>query len=79
MGGVMNPPNLREVAVKQMPIELSQFLKFGGLVDSGGQAKQVIAAGRVLLNGAVETRKGRKLAPGDRVTLDGQTITMVSA
>jgi ribosome-associated protein len=78
MDGVMNPPSQREVAVKQLPIELSQFLKFGGLVDSGGQAKQVIGAGRVRLNGTVETRKGRKLAPGDRVTLDGQTITVVS-
>jgi ribosome-associated protein len=75
----MNETSPRDVAVKQMPIELSQFLKFGGLVDSGGQAKQAIGAGRVLLNGAVETRKSRKLAPGDRVTLDGQTITVVSA
>ena len=75
----MNETSSRDVAVKTLPIELSQFLKFGGLVETGGQAKQVIGAGRVSLNGAVETRKGRKLAPGDRVTLDGKTITVVSA
>ena len=66
----------RTVIVKATPIELSQFLKFGGLADSGGAAKQAIAEGSVLLNGAVETRKGKKLAPGDRVTFAGETLVV---
>jgi ribosome-associated protein len=66
----------RSVAVKDMPIELCQFLKFGGLTESGGQAKQAISEGRVLLNGTVETQKRKKLARGDRVTLAGQTIVV---
>ena len=69
-----NPP--RAVVVAAMPIELAQFLKFGGLADSGGEAKQAIAEGRVLLNGAVETRRGRKLAAGDRVTFRDETIVV---
>ena len=67
---------LRTVAVSETPIEVCQFLKFGGLTQSGGQAKQVISQGLVLLNGAVETRKRRKLVVGDRVTFAGQTIVV---
>jgi ribosome-associated protein len=68
----------RTVAVTEHPIELCQFLKFGGLSDSGGQAKQVISEGLVLLNGTVETRKRKKLDPGDKVTFAGQTIIVGS-
>jgi len=69
-----NPSVPRVVAISTMPIELCQFLKFGGLVGSGGQAKQAIAAGLVLLNGTVETRKRKKLSAGDQVTHEGRTI-----
>jgi ribosome-associated protein len=77
----MTQPNSSEpryVVVTQAPIELCQFLKFGGLTDSGGKAKQAISEGRVLLNGAAETRKGRKLGLGDRVTFAGQTIIVAN-
>jgi ribosome-associated protein len=67
----------RSVTVKETPIELCQFLKFGGLAGSGGQAKQAIAEGHVLLNGVVETRKRKKLLAGDIVTFAGQTIVVV--
>ncbi len=66
----------RDVPVRAVPIELSQFLKFGGLAETGGAAKQVIAEGAVLLNGVVETRKGKKLVEGDSVTFEGQTIVV---
>jgi len=70
------PSAPRVVAVREIPIELCQFIKFGGLAESGGQAKQLIAEGSVRLNGAVETRKRRQLAAGDKVTVDGQTIVV---
>jgi ribosome-associated protein len=66
----------RDVSVREVPIELCQFIKFGGLADSGGAAKQLIAEGAVLLNGAVETRKRKQLAAGDKVTVAGQTIVV---
>lgn len=66
----------RPITVREIPIELCQFLKFGGLAASGGEAKQLIAEGRVLINGSVETRKRKKLAAGDRVTFDNQTIVV---
>jgi ribosome-associated protein len=70
------PAGPRAVLVREVPIELCQFLKFGGLAETGGAAKQVIGAGLVSLNGDVETRKGRKLAAGDQVTYAGQTIVV---
>ncbi|MFS8836671.1 RNA-binding S4 domain-containing protein [Synechococcus sp. WC101] len=41
------------------------------LDGSGGQAKQLIQAGQVRVNGEVETRRGRKLRPGDEVAVGG--------
>ena len=55
-------------------IELAQALKWANLVESGGHAKLVIQNGEVLLNGAVETRRGRKLRGGDTVVFNGQQI-----
>lgn len=66
----------RDVVVREVPIELCQFIKFGGLAESGGAAKQLVAEGSVLLNGARETRKRKQLAVGDQVTVAGQTIVV---
>ena len=66
----------RVVTVRETPIELAQFIKFSGLTESGGGAKQAIVGGLVLVNGALETRKGRKLGPGDQVTYSGQTLVV---
>ena len=62
--------------VRNVPIELSQFLKFGGLAATGGEAKAHVSAGQVMLNGVVETQKGKKLRAGDRVSLAGQVIVV---
>lgn len=66
----------RPVVVRAVPIELCQFLKFGGLTGTGGEAKQVISQGLVRLNGTVETQKRKQLLAGDRVTYDGQTLVV---
>jgi ribosome-associated protein len=66
----------REVIVREVPIELCQFIKFGGLSGSGGEAKQLIAEGSVLLNGTLEKQKRKKLLVGDQVTVAGQTIVV---
>jgi ribosome-associated protein len=54
-------------------IQLDQFMKLTGVVSTGGQAKLVIQAGEVLVNGVVETRRKKKLKAGDKVTFNGQT------
>jgi ribosome-associated protein len=51
------------------PIELAQFLKLQRVVGSGGEAKLLVQSGQVFVNGVVETRRGRKLQPGDVVKL----------
>jgi ribosome-associated protein len=51
-------------------IKLDQFLKYVGCVQTGGQAKILIKYGDVEVNGTVETRRGRKLVAGDRVTVN---------
>ena len=66
----------QDIKVRAVPIELCQFIKFGGLAESGGAAKQLVAEGGVLVNGAVETRKRKQLAAGDRVTIEGRTIVV---
>lgn len=55
-------------------IKLDQFLKFIGIAPTGGQAKLMIQAGNVKVNGTVETRRGRKLVSGNTVTVGGQTF-----
>lgn len=52
-------------------IRLDHFLQMCG-VSTGGQAKQLIQGGRVSLNGEVETRRRKKLSPGDIISIDGE-------
>jgi ribosome-associated protein len=54
-------------------IQLDQFMKYVGMVGTGGQAKIVIQGGEVKVNGVVETRRKKKLRPGDKVSFRGQT------
>lgn len=58
-----------QIAIDTDYIKLDSFLKLSNLVMSGGEAKLLIQDGRVQVNGAVETRRGRKLYPGDQVQI----------
>ncbi len=57
-------------------IRLQDLLKYEGLCETGGMAKARIQDGEVLVNGEVCTMRGKKLRSGDRVTLDGVTVTI---
>ena len=59
--------------VTQPFIKLDQFLKWQGIVQTGGEAKLRIKDGEIVVNGEVETRRGRKLIEGDRVNVEGIT------
>ncbi|WP_203338380.1 RNA-binding S4 domain-containing protein [Nocardioides limicola] len=61
-----------DVAINTDSIRLGQFLKLANLVESGAEAKPVIADGMVTVNGEPETRRGRQLQVGDVVGLAGQ-------
>jgi ribosome-associated protein len=62
------------VEITKEPVELYKILKFEGLVQSGGEAKMVIADGHVVVNGEVETRKRRKIVHGDRIEFSDVTL-----
>jgi ribosome-associated protein len=58
-------------------VELYKILKFEGLSDSGGNAKQAIADGRVSVNGEVETRKRKKIRAGDQIDFIDHHIDVI--
>lgn len=60
-----------DVAIRDEVIRLGQFLKLANLIESGSEAKEVVASERVLVNGVLETRRGRQLVKGDVVELLG--------
>ena len=70
-----------DVPIRDESIRLGQFLKLANLVETGAEAKPLIADGAVTVNGAVETRRGRQLVKGDVVALGGQAarVSDVSA
>lgn len=70
----MNDPLKIIAELKEEFVELYKILKFEGLVDSGGMAKQIIADGQVIVNGEVETRKRKKIIAGDKIKYFGQSI-----
>ncbi|OGQ98673.1 MAG: RNA-binding protein [Deltaproteobacteria bacterium RIFOXYD12_FULL_55_16] len=67
-----------QVAVRDGMIRLGQFLKLAGVVDTGGEAKARIQEGEARVNGEVETRRGRQLAPGDLVEFAGAALEVVA-
>ena len=65
---------MEKIVLRDEYIKLGQALKAAGLVDSGVEAKIVIADGEVLVNGQVETQRGKKLHDGDKVEFHGEKI-----
>ncbi|MCK8613567.1 RNA-binding S4 domain-containing protein [Gordonia sp. C13] len=63
-----------DVTIRDDCIRLGQFLKLANLIESGAEAKEVIADGLVTVNGEVETRRGRQLTLGDVVEVGGMSV-----
>jgi ribosome-associated protein len=70
---------VQEIQIRGDMIRLGQLLKLAGLVDSGGEAKAMLAAGLVRVNGDDEARRGRQLHDGDVVDADGTPVRVVAA
>lgn len=71
--------NPEVVPVEDGAIRLGQFLKLANLIDSGAEAKTVIAGGRVRVNDEVEVRRGRQLQAGDVVEIGGRQARVATA
>lgn len=60
---------IEPVAISAEPIRLGQFLKLAGLAEDGGQARAMVEAGEVMVNGRPEERRGAQLRAGDVVAV----------
>lgn len=67
-------PRITDVSIGSDGIRLGQFMKFAGLLDSGGDVKEAIIDGFVTVNGEVERRRGRQLQIDDVVSHEGRTV-----
>jgi ribosome-associated protein len=68
-----------EFNLREEHVELCNLLKLTGLADSGGRGKQMVAEGKVRVDGKLETRKTAKIRAGQRVDCSGVRITLVAA
>ncbi len=73
-----NLDDMNTLSLRDDHLTLAQAVKAAGLATTGGQAKHLVREGRVLVNGAVENRPGRKLTAGDRFNLSGEPEWTVS-
>jgi ribosome-associated protein len=64
----------QDVPIRGDTIRLGQLLKLAGVVGSGGDARELLASERVLVNGEPEERRGRQLHAGDSVTVGELTL-----
>ncbi len=68
----------KDLLSERRTIRLGQYLKFAGLVATGGEAKYLIQEGLVRVNGEVEMRRKRQLHAGDTVELGERTFTVTA-
>lgn len=62
--------NIEEIKIRDEFIKLDSLLKFAGVTETGGIAKEIIADGKVKVNGEVCLMRGKKIRPGDSVVID---------
>ena len=70
---------MKTVTITTEFINLQDLLKFANLVETGGEAKERVQSGEVIVNGEVCTMRGKKIRPGDDVCFDGQHYTVAYA
>ena len=70
---------MQKILIHTEFIKLDALLKFAGLCETGGEAKELVQSGAVKVNGEVCTMRGKKIRPGDTVTFAGHTLKVQSA
>ena len=69
---------MKQIKIKDEYIKLGQALKLAGMVGSGVEAKVMIQDGQVLVNGAVELQRGKKLYNGDVISFQGEEAEIIA-
>ncbi len=64
---------IKEIKISSEFITLGQFLKFADIIESGGEAKLFLSQNDVFINDELDVRRGRKLRPGDKVIILGES------
>ena len=72
----MGDKSMKAIKIYSDYITLGQLLKLADAVSSGAEAKIVIGDGLVLVNGEVETRRGKKLRTGDQIEFNGESFVI---
>jgi ribosome-associated protein len=70
---------VREIAIRGQTIRLGQLLKLAGIIDSGSEARALLAADPAWINGQRESRRGRQLHAGDTVQVGDQALRVIAA
>lgn len=73
-----NKKQVEEIGIRTEFIKLDSFLKYAGVTETGGQAKEAVLEGLVLVNGEVCTMRGKKIRPGDVVAIDDLELHVVA-
>ncbi|WML36446.1 S4 domain-containing protein YaaA [Clostridium sp. OS1-26] len=68
---------MKDIKINTEFIKLDSFLKWVGAVSLGSEAKMVIQDGMVIVNGEIETRRGKKIIKGDIIEFNGETYTII--
>ena len=65
-----------QIQLKGEYVRLCDLLKLAGIADSGGRGKQMVAEGKVTVDGQPESRKTAKIRAGQRVECRGVTVVV---
>lgn len=68
---------MKKIRIEEDMIKLDSLLKLADFAQTGGHAKIMIQDGLIKVNGTVEYQRGKKIKPGDQVSVEGQVITVV--
>ena len=69
---------METIEIRTPFIKLDALLKFAGLAGTGGEAKSAVQDGLVAVNGEICTQRGKKVYPGDQVSLGGETVLVAA-
>ena len=68
---------MKQIKISTEFIKLDQLMKYADMVQSGGEAKMLVAQGLVLVNGEICTQRGKKIRQGDKVEFDGNEYEII--
>lgn len=68
---------MKQIKITTEFIKLDQLMKYADMVQSGGEAKMLVAQGLVLVNGEICTQRGKKIRQGDKVEFDGNEYAII--